>query len=196
MAERLATAYVKTHIRLTEAEMIEFIRLFREHGIHLHVRVFDNGNYEVVLENDGHGPDVTLNFEYRLDAYVFEDSCCFYSSGPANAMRKAISTFKGTAITERRYAGFTMEYRYDRGVVVSIVERRPDGSERVVYQYRNTVKELESLFQRQDIEDRIARVREEINEVLDQRRVADRSRVAELDSRLAALSRRLFALEA
>ena len=29
MARRLATVYVKTHIRLTEAEMMKFVELFK-----------------------------------------------------------------------------------------------------------------------------------------------------------------------
>ncbi len=62
MAKRLATVYVKTHIRLTEAEMMEFVELFKSSRIHIQARVYDNGNHELVLES-GKGQDVTLNFE-------------------------------------------------------------------------------------------------------------------------------------
>ncbi len=57
--------------------------------------------------------------------YVFNGSFCFYQLAYANVMRKAISLFKGSALVHRHYANFTMEYSYERGVVVSIVERRP-----------------------------------------------------------------------
>jgi len=195
MAKRLATEYVKTHIRLTEAEMIKFVELFREHDIHIQVRVFDNGNQEVVLEY-GDEPEVTLNFEHLDDDYVFEGACSFFELAPANAMRKAISMFRGSAIARRHYGSFYMEYRYENGAVDSITEFRPDGSERFVYRYRNRLAELQEVFERTDIEESIAQVREEINQLLDSRRSIDRSRLKELDDRLAMLSRRLFALEA
>jgi len=195
MAKRLATEYVKTHIRLTEAEMIKFVELFRDHDIHIHVRVFDNGNHEVVLEY-GAEPEVTLNFEQQEGVYVFEGACSFYELAPANAMRKAISMFRGSAISRRHYGSYTMEYRYENGSIASITEIRPGGYERVVYRYRNRLAELQEVFERTDIEVSIAQVKEEINQLLDLRRRMDRTRVKELDERLAVLSRRLFALEA
>ena len=195
MAKRLATEYVKTHIRLKEAEMIKFVELFREHDIHIQVRVFDNGNQEVVLEY-GDEPEVTLNFEHLDDDYVFDGACSFRELAPANAMRKAISVFHGNAIARRHYGNFIMEYRYEGGAISSITEIRPGGYERVVYRYRNKLAELQEVYERTDVEESIAQVKEEINQMLDLRRRIDRNRVKELDERLAVLSRRLFALEA
>jgi len=195
MAKRLATTYVKTHIRLTEAEMIEFVNVFKTSGIHIHARVYDNGNHEVVLEN-GEGSDVTLNFEHQQGAYVFDGACTFYKAASANAMRKAISAFKGTAIAQRYYTNFLMEYCYERGVVVMITERRPGGYEKVVYTYQNRIMNLQTIYNRTDIEASIEQIKAEINQLLDLRRLVDRTRVPELDAKLTDLSRRLFALEA
>lgn len=195
MAKRLATTYVKTHIRLTEAEMIEFVHVFETSGIHIQVKVYDNGNHEVVLEN-GQGSDVTLNFEYQHGVYEFNGSCTFYQIAPANAMRKAIATFKGSAVAQRYYANFMMEYRYEHGVVVLITERRPEGYEKIVYTYQNQIMNLQTIYDRTDIEANIHQIKEEINQLLDQRRLVDRTRIPELDAKLTDLSRRLFALEA
>lgn len=195
MARRLATVYVKTHIRLTEAEMIEFIELFKRNRIQIHARVYDNGNHELVLVS-GKGQAVTLNFECHQDTYVFNGSFRFYQLAYANVMRKAISKFKGSALVHRQYSGFTMEYCYERGTVVSIVERRPSGRERIVYRFKNKLAEMEEMFQKQDVERDIARVKDQINKMLDMRGSLDPSRIPEVDAELAALSRRLFALEA
>ena len=195
MAKRLATVYVKTHIRLTEAEMMQFVDLFKAYDIHIQVRVYDNGNHEVVMEI-GKGPDVTLNFELQHGAYVFEGSLCFYEPAPDNAMRKAIAAFKGTAVAQRHYRNFMIEYCYERGRVVSIIERRFDGTEQGVYRYRNSFLHLQELYERTDIEADIARTKEEINRLLDLRRQADPGHIAELDAKLAELSHRLFVLEA
>lgn len=195
MAKRIATVYVQTHIRLTEAEMIDFVELFRQHHIHTRVRVFDNGNHEVVLEN-GENTEITLNFEYQQGAYIFEGSCSFFQAAPANAMRKAISAFKGTAVVHRHYMNFMMEYVYERGIVVSIIERKFGEAEKVVYRYKNTIAELQALYERTDVETNIERLREEINAILDMRLRIDAARRPELDRKLTDLSRRLFALEA
>lgn len=195
MARRLATVYVKTHIRLTEAEMIEFIQLFKKNRVQIEARVYENGNHEVVLES-GKGQAITLNFARHEDMYVFDGSFCFYQSAYANVMRKAISKFKGSALVHREYVNFTMEYCYERGIVVSIVERRPGGRKRVVYRYKNKLAELEAMYKRRDVEQDIARVKEQINRMLDIRRSSHPSRIPDVDAELAALSRRLFALEA
>ncbi|GFR39081.1 hypothetical protein PRECH8_23770 [Insulibacter thermoxylanivorax] len=195
MAKRLATAYVKTQIRLTEAEMMEFVQLFKKHGIDIHMRVYDNGSHVVVLE-EGKDQEVRLSFEMEQEHYVFEGSCCFHEPALANAMRQAISQFRGSAIVHRQYVNFTMEYWYERGTVVRIVERRAGGAERVVYSYNNHLLELEAVFRRTDVEANIERLREEINRLLDIRRTLDRSDAADVDKRLADLSRQLFVLEA
>lgn len=195
MAKRLATAYVKTHIRLTEAEMIEFVELFREFGVHIHVKVYDNGVHEVVLEN-GDGSEVTLNFEQQKESYVFDGTCCFYETAPANAMRKAIRTFKGSAIAQRHYHNFMMEYCYEHGLVVRITERSSGGHEKVIYRYRNKVVDLQAIYERTDIEKTIEQTKEEINRLLDLRLKAAPGDVVHLDAQLAELSHKLFALEA
>ncbi len=64
MANRLATEYVKTCLQLTEAEMDSFIRMFKDHGASMQVKVLENGNQEVVLQDDA-GEEIVLSFERK-----------------------------------------------------------------------------------------------------------------------------------
>jgi hypothetical protein len=52
MAQRVATEYVNASLTLTEAEMPKLISLCEIQQLRLQVFVLDNGNQEVVLEED------------------------------------------------------------------------------------------------------------------------------------------------
>lgn len=192
MAQRLATEYVKTCLELTEAEMSGFIAMFHEHQNLLQVKVLDNGSQEVVMM-DRPGDEIALSFERRMGKYVFEGSCRFTNPNLVNLMRKAVSEFKGSAIVNRIYTGYTMVYHYAQGSVVKIVELKGDAA-KVVYEHKDTAGELERMFRRSETEHEIRQIRHEIDYFLDLRNRSEEK--AAIDEHLKMLSHRLFVLEA
>ncbi len=196
MAQRLATEYVKTCLVLDEAELSQLLQLFQNHNLAFKVKVLELGDQEVVFENASGAESLALTFERRHGKYVLEGSCRFTDLKLANAMRKAVSQFKGDAIVNRIYEFHTVEYRYRAGAVVRITERTKRG-ERLVYEYKDTIGELARTFRGNGAEAEIQVVRLEINEWLDRRNEAwDPQAIAGIDAELQRLSHRLFVLEA
>ncbi|MFD2612546.1 non-ribosomal peptide synthetase module [Paenibacillus gansuensis] len=195
MAQRLATVYVKTSLILTEAEMSKFTQLFAEQQMNLQVKVLDNGNQELALEDDA-AQDCILTFERVGNRYRFSGSCRITNPKLANAMRKAVAQFKGDAIVHRIYTGYTMVYHYEQGTAVQIIECK-DGSEKLVYEYKDTLGSLQKLFDRIDVEAAIQVTHIEINDLLDERNAcATEDEKSAIDLKLGALTQKLFALEA
>jgi hypothetical protein len=195
MAKRLATEYVKACLQLTEAEMNQLVKLFADDRIMFHVKVFENGNHEIVIEDDS-GKEIVLEFERKQGKYVCEGSCTLKNPLLANLMRKAIATFKGDAVVNRIYSGYKMVYYYERGCVVKIVEVNGE-KQRVIYEYKNTLGELETLYRKREVEDEIQRVHARINNLLDRRNHANDPAVRQgIDQSLTKLTHRLFVLEA
>jgi hypothetical protein len=194
MAQRLATEYVKTCLQLTEAELYQFMQLFAEHHITYQVKVFDNGNQEIVFLGDG-GEQFVMSFERKGGYYVANGSCRINNIKLANLMRKVISQFKGDAIVNRLYPYYTMVYYYKYGSVSKILEVK-DSQERVVYEYK-TAGELEQLFRNKQVEAEIQSIQREINDLLDDRNgVTDEYVHRQIDEQLKELTHKLFILEA
>ncbi|WP_201305290.1 non-ribosomal peptide synthetase module [Paenibacillus puerhi] len=195
MANRLATEYVKTCLQLTEAEMESFIRMFKDHGASMQVQVLENGNQEVVLEDDA-DENIVLSFERQMSLYVCQGTCRIHNKNIVNAMRKAVSLFKGDAVVHRIYAGYTMIYTYKQGAVVKITENT-ETLEKIVYEFRDTLGQLEKLFHKNEVEAEIDAVRAQINSLLDLRNeLPDQGLREHIDGRLHKLTHRLFVLEA
>jgi hypothetical protein len=195
MAQRLATEYVKASLTLTEAEMTQLERMLIDQGIAFQVMVLDNGNQQLMFQDDS-GEEVVICFERRSGKYVSEGSYRLNTLSLANLMRKAVSAFKGDAIVNRIYSNFTMVYYYERGTVVKIVEMN-ESYRKVIYEFKNTIGRLEQLFQEQQVEGEIVLVREKINALLDERLHADNDELRlEIDNRLSELTYRLFVMEA
>lgn len=195
MAQRLATEYVKTCLTLTEAEMIQFLKLFDGEDVFLEVKVTDNGNREVVLR-DNSGEEVVLAFERSRGGYVCEGSCRVSDPVLANLIRKAVSKFKGDAIVNRIYPAFTMKYVYKRGSVVQISEII-SGKHKLVYEHKDTVGQFEQLYRKQQVEQQILSVYKRIDELLDERnRLHSLTDQRHVDEQLARLAHKLFELEA
>jgi hypothetical protein len=194
MAQRSATVYVQTCLQLTEAELTQFIHMFAEHGASLHVQVLENGNQEVVF-SDNADQTMALMFAFESGRYVCSGSCRFNDSALANVMRKAVSAFKGNATVNRIYTNYTMAYEYVNGSVVRIEEVR--GSVRnLVYEYQDTLGDLEKLFTEREVEREIEMICSQVNHLLDLRNDMKQSvLVGEIDARLKILSHRLFVLE-
>jgi hypothetical protein len=198
MAQRLATNYAKAYFTMNEEELNQFVSLFANEDISVDVKVCDNGDRDIVL-TDQNG-DIQLSFTRSGNRFSCEGSYLIKDLHLANAMRKAMKTFKGHGIVHRIYDGFTMVYHYDEGSVVSI--REVSGDEEVSIYENNTpplTKELEALYQQTGSEQEIETIRQETDKWLDLRnwsmKVAP-EQVALIDRRLARLSRRLFELEA
>lgn len=196
MANRLATEYVKTCLQLTEAEMDSFIRMFKDHGASMQVKVLENGNQEVVLQDDA-GEEIVLSFERKMNLYVCQGTCRIHNKNIVNLMRKAVSVFKGDAIVHRIYTGYTMVYTYKQGAVVKITENT-ETSEKIVYEYRDTAGQLERLYNKKnEVEAEIDAIRAQINSLLDLRNeIAENGIREHIDGRLHKLTHRLFVLEA
>ncbi|MEF3310832.1 non-ribosomal peptide synthetase module [Paenibacillus sp. GYB004] len=197
MAQRLATEYVKTCLTLSEAEMIQFIKLFDVQDVQLEVQVqvTENGSQEIVLRDDS-GEEVSLTFERRQGKYVCEGSCRVSNPKLSNLIRKAVSQFKGDAIVNRIYPAFTMKYVYKRGSVVQISEIT-SGKHKLVYEYKDTVGQLERLYRQQNVERQISSVYSQIDQLLDERNRSDSaSGQRSVDEQLARLAHKLFELEA
>lgn len=197
MAQRLATEYVKTCLQLTEAELSAFIRKFTEFGVKLHVHVLENGNQEILFQDDK-GQEITFSFEYESGVYVCSGACRLRDLRLVNLMRKTLSQYKGNAIVNRIYSSYIMVYQYERGSVIRIEEVK-NGARKLIYQYRDTLGELEQLFRKQTIEQEIERIHGQINDLLDLRNnfqpSVHKTILAEIDERLRQLTHRLFVLE-
>jgi hypothetical protein len=195
MAERLATEYVKTSLQLKEAEMPKFFNLFEEQRVQMRVTVLGSGGHEIVM-TDGTNEEVVLSMERSTDQTVRLGPCRIASWQMANALRKAISLFKGDAVAHRIYRHCTMVYVYERGKVVKISEVR-QGHCQTVYEYRDTVGQLERMYRKDDVEREIGKVRSQIDELLDLRNGSGEPAMdKQIDERLSGLTHKLFVLEA
>ncbi|MGG1555536.1 non-ribosomal peptide synthetase module [Paenibacillus ferrarius] len=196
MAQRLATEYVKTCLQLTEAEMLKFFQMFVDHQLALQVKVLENGNQEVVFQDGADGQEIVLSFEKKSGLYECTGSCRLSNTKLANLMRKAVSDFKGSAIVNRIYSAYTMVYTYAHGTVVKIEEIKGQRVT-VIYEHKDTIGLLQQLFNRQEIEQEIEMIHDQINHLLDVRNMLQEPLEHEqVDVRLKELIHRLFVLEA
>jgi len=196
MAERLATEYVKARLQVSEQELAMLARVMGDQNVRLEMRVLDNGNHEMALEDVAAREEIRLTFERQQDGYVCELSCRLLHPKLTNAMRKAVSMFKGDALVNRIYPTYTMVYQYHQGAVRRIVEVK-GGESRVVFQYRDTVGQLEKRFRERSIEQRIERVQSAVDELLDLRnQTSNPLELRSIDERLREQTQLLFVLEA
>jgi hypothetical protein len=196
MAHRVATEYVNANLTVSEAEMPRLIALCEIQQLRLQVFVLDNGNQEVVLEDDAGGESIRLTFECLNGNYRCSLTCRVVKPKLTNTLRALVSTFKGDAVVNRIYQGFIMVYHYMQGSVVRIVENR-DGVILTVFEHRDSPGRLQAQFLLCSVEEEIGRVREAVNELLDRRNtLTDFGSLEEIDCRLKYHSRLLFALEA
>jgi hypothetical protein len=195
MAQRLATEYVKTCLHLTEAEMSSFLDLLTMNQVNPRVKVTENGSQEVVFQ-DGEDEEVCLSFERKNGYYVCEGSCRLSNPKLTNLMRKAVAQFKGDAIVNRIYTSYTMNYVYKRGSVVQIMEITPS-SKKLVFEYKDTLGQLEQMFNQRVVEREIHLILKQINVLLDERNGTQQpEQKLQIDDELKSLTHKLFVLEA
>ena len=196
MAQRVATEYVNASLTVTEAEMPVLFAMCERQQLRMQVFVLDNGNHEVVLEDEDSGEAIRLTFERSNGKYTCVLSCKVEKPRLTEALRKLVANFKGDAVVNRIYPGFTMVYHYMQGMVIRIVECKGDQL-RTVFERRDTLGRLEAQFKRLTVEEEIRVVRQAVNELLDRRNLATSPKeIADIDERLKHHSRVLFALEA
>ncbi|UHA74377.1 non-ribosomal peptide synthetase module [Paenibacillus sp. 481] len=195
MARRLATEYVKASLQLTETQLTRFMQSLVRQSISWRVKVLDNGNQEVFLE-DGQGDEVTFLFEKQGNRYVCVTACRLIRPKLTQVMHKLVATFRGEAVVNRIFAGFTITYYYQDGAVMRIVEQNGD-EPRTVFERKDTVRDLHDLYQEEWIELQIFTVQERIDTLLDQRNVAVTTQsIQRIDTELRQLAHQLFVLEA
>lgn len=196
MAHRVATEYVNASLTLTEAEMPRLITLCEIQQLRLQVFVLDNGNQEVVLEEDAGGESIRLSFERMNGDYRCTLTCRIVQPKLTNTMRKLVSSFKGDAVVNRIYPTYTMVYHYIQGAVVLIVESKGTQT-KTVFEHKDTLGRMESQFNLCSVEEEINRLRCSVNELLDIRnQLKNPEQIAEIDLSLKYHSRLLFVLEA
>ncbi|QOS80819.1 non-ribosomal peptide synthetase module [Paenibacillus sp. JNUCC31] len=195
MAQRLATEYVKATFKLSEPQMHQFLHMTEDGRIHHRVKVLENGCQEIVLE-DVSGEEVHFPFDRLEGFYICELSCRLVNPHLTNVVRKLFMAFKGDGVVHRIYEEFTMTYVYARGTVRKIVEQTGENV-RVIYEYKNTLLELQHLFQARDVEREINRIYAEIDSLLDTRNHASTSeQLHQIDEQIALRRQRMFELEA
>jgi len=194
MAQRLATEYKQIVLELNSQQLQGFINLFKMNNFSSEIRVYENGDTEFILFDNGN--EIPLAFRNMGLFFEFKGSYIITDLQLAHTMRKAIRDFKGNAIVNRLYNGYSMEYHYEHGIVMKIVECKKE-SQTVIYQYEDTVGKLTRLFAKQGVEDQIAWVRLQIDLLLDQRKKTQNMKtIAVIDQQLGSLSRELISLEA
>lgn len=196
MAKRIATEYVNTTFMLSSSELSLFITLMEEQQLRLQVLILENGSQSLVLEDVAGREEIRMTFERHYDQYVCELSCRIVQTKLTNAMRKAVSAFRGNAIVNRIYSHYTMIYHYKNGAVHLIVEQNEQG-EHIVFEKKNTAQMLQTVFESRQVEREINLVYAAINELLDLRYQASTAiEFQEIDERLQKLTFKLFTLEA
>lgn len=196
MAKRIATEYVQARFQLSSTELQDFMQLMEQQQLCLQVLILENGSQSLVVEDVAGHEKIKMTFERHYDQYVCEMSCTIVQMKLTNAMRKAVSVFRGSAIVNRVYSHYTMQYHYKQGVVQMIVEVR-DKEQRVIFEKKNTVQKLQHVFDSRLIEREIRLVNLQIDDLLDRRNAAGSDEeLAVIDSELQAMSFKLFKLEA
>ncbi|MCI1695523.1 non-ribosomal peptide synthetase module [Aneurinibacillus aneurinilyticus] len=195
MAQRVATEYKKLVLELSTWQLQSFIEMFQNTEFETEVRVYDNGEKEIVLYD--RGGEIPLSFKLVGGMYTFEGGYTIRDIKLANHMRQAVRRFKGTAVVHRMYPTYTMIYHYQEGKVMRIIEQKGDG-QTLVFEYRDTVGDLQRLYESRGVEDQIAWLRVYIDQLLDFRnqRQAAHLPTEDVDRQLADLSHQLFMLEA
>lgn len=196
MAKRLATEYVFAKLQLSHEQLSNFILLMEEQQLQLHMMVLENGNQQLVVQDTIGKEEIRFTFERNAQHYVCELTCRIVKPKLTNAMRKAISAFKGTATVNRIYSHYTMIYHYKDGTVQKIVEQTSDG-ERIIFEHKDTISTLERTYESRLVEREIRLIYTAIDELLDLRnQTTQLEELEEIDTRLATLKHKLFVFEA
>jgi len=196
MAHRVATEYVNANLTVPVTDMPRFIKLCEIQQLRSQVFVLDNGNQEFALEDGASGESIRLIFERFEGNYRCRLTCRVVQPRLTNALRKMLQVYRGDAVVNRIYVGFTMVYHYRQGSVVRIAECK-DGAIRTVFEHRDSLGLLEAQYKLCSVEEEIDRLKHTVNELLDERNsLKDAAPTDSIDERLRQFGKLLFALEA
>jgi len=193
MARRIATEYKLLELDLNSQQLQEFMKLFTKSDFKTEVRVFENGDTEFILYDEG--TEIPLAFRNMGSFFKVEGSYIVKSWKLAHVLQKAVRDYKGHACVHRVYEQHRVEYRYEYGNVILIKEIRGE-NERIVYQHQNLANKLEALFNQKVVEDQINWTKLQIDMLLEKRLHSNKKTKQEIDAELKLLSNELFYLEA
>jgi len=191
MAQRVATIYKQIKLQLSPHLLKSFLEVFDHDHASTQFRVYDNGDTELILSDQGN--EIPLVFHPLGPLLIFEGSFVMKDLKLANTMRKAVQLGKGSAIVHRLYQNHIMEYHYENGYVAKIQEIRGDNV-RLVFEYKNTTGFLNRLFAERGVEDQIEWVKLQIDMLLDLRLKTNNP--LSIDQQLQTLVRELYLFEA
>ncbi|RKD24703.1 hypothetical protein BEP19_08315 [Ammoniphilus oxalaticus] len=190
MAKRLATNYEFLKLQVTPVQMKHIIQYFEQESTP-QVCVLDNGDTELSLQDKDQV--IPLTFQSYGHRYVLEGSVMVKDLKLANMIRKTVTDYKGHAKVQRIYESFSMRYDYAYGIVIKIQEVR-NNKIRLVYEFEDTLGDLRRLYEAQGVEDQIAWVKLQVDQLLEQRNKGEH--LNDIDSALTKLAHELFVLEA
>jgi hypothetical protein len=193
MAVRLATEYKKMELDLNSQQFQEFMKRFKLNDFQTKARVFENGDTEFILFDEG--IEIPLSFRNVGSFYKCEGSYTIKNWKLAHAIQKAVRDFKGHALVHRIYDNLIISYQYNYGKVILIKEFQGE-SQRVIYQFNDNLAKLNQLFAEQVVEDQIGWVRLQIDMLLDQRFKQSKGSTEFIDNQLNKLTKELFIMEA
>jgi hypothetical protein len=193
MARRTATVYKHLEIEVTYQQLQEFLDFFKKSDFKTEVRVFNNGDSELVLFDSNQ----EIPFSASGGGYKIIGSYSITDSKLAHLIQSMIRKFKGQALVHRIYEHYTIEYHYYLGSVTLIKEFN-GSKEKIIYYAHNQelIRHLTQLFSSQVVEKQISLIKDEIDMLLDQRCEASHHKRQTIDIRLSQLSNQLFILEA
>lgn len=192
MAVRLATEYKKMELDLNSQQFHEFMIRFKHNDFQTKARVFENGDTEFILFDEG--IEIPLSFRNVGSFYKCEGSYTIKNWKLAHAIQKAVRDFKGHALVHRIYDNLIITYQYKYGKVILIKEFQGE-NQRVIYQFNDHLAKLNQVFAQQVIEDQIDWVKLQIDMLLDQRLKVNEEATQFIDSQLYNLTKELFVME-
>lgn len=197
MLKRIATEYKRVSLWLEERDVTDLIEFLQREGVSLKERVLENGDLELTLARGA--DEIHLNLEKKGRRYHMSTTCIVRDRMLVETMRKVMAHFKGEATVYRLYPTFKVEYRYERGKVLTIREITGE-EEKLIFENRDFAFLLEKIMEDQAVEAEIEAIRARVDALLDERNRAkscgDREKIYLIDRHLSDCAKRLFVLEA
>lgn len=195
MAKRLETQYVNICLQLPGKNLFRLKEVLQHYGMRSYVKILSNGQHQIKVNDPVSQESFVLMLEREASGKWVNHACCRMSNSRlADTIRKIIFQFQGDAISRRIYSGFTVVYFYAQGKVAKILEIKDDHSQII---YENRERQLQHLFEKQDVERQIRHVYRTIDLLLDQRlQTVDVEQKNEIDQLLQRALAQLFYLEA
>ncbi|GAA0362766.1 hypothetical protein [Bacillus horti] len=196
MAARLMTEYKQIKIDLDEVQLQKFIEMFQMKGFKTKATVYDNGDIgsiQFIFTDQGKEYSIVLQ-QTGATSFKFEGSYRITDWSLAQFIQKAVREFSASALVHRIYKGYKLEYSYKFGKV-ALIRKIVDSQVNVIYKYDDPVSELQHVFSQQIVERQINEVKQEIDDLLDERNITDTNNKTSIDTKLQKLSHKLFILE-